>query len=212
MMEDSKKGMNFMEKEKISLLIATTSKDKIEGIKNAFLQYFPKEKFEIKIYSGKTESGVAEQPFGNDTYQGAYNRIKNIREKYKKMLDEQEIDVDYYVSCEAGIDDTNKVIIDGKVTTLFASEQVVCIYSEKQDLYSFGKSSSWTIPEKHIEEIKNSNLDKYLRARGCTGLQDVGDGKYVSRETAVMEGTKSAIASSCFIKRCEKIKEEYEKI
>ena len=200
-----------MEKEKIILLIATTSTDKIEGIRKAFSQYFPEEEFEIKIYSGKTESGVPDQPFGNDTYQGAYNRINNTREKYGKILKKQGIDIDYYVSCEAGIDDTNKVIINGVVTNLFASEQVVCIYNEKQNSYSFGKSSSWTIPEKDIEEIKKTNLDKYLRARGCTGLQDVGDGKYDSREKAVMEGTKSALASSCFIKRCERIKQEPER-
>ena len=200
-----------MKKEKITLLIATTSEDKIEGIRNAFLQYFPKEEFEIKIYSGKAESGVPDQPFGNDTYQGAYNRINNIRNKYERTLKEQGISIVYYVSCEAGIDDTNKVIIDGKVSTIYASEQVICIYSEKQDTYSFGKSSSWTIPEKETEEIKKTNLDQYLRARGCTGLQDVGDGKNNSRAISVMEGTISAIASSFFIKRCERVKQEYEK-
>lgn len=79
-----------MEKEKINLIIATTSKDKIDGIREAFLQYFPEEQFEIKIYSGKAESGVPEQPFGNDTYQGAYNRINNIRKKYEKKLENKE--------------------------------------------------------------------------------------------------------------------------
>lgn len=199
-----------MEKEKITLLIATTSEEKIKGIRDAFLQYFPEEKYEIKIYSCKAESGVPDQPFGNDTYQGAYNRINNIRKKHEKMLEEQGINIDYYVSCEAGIDDTNKVIIDGKVSKLYSSEQVVCIYSEKQDMYSFGKSSSWTIPEKDIEEIKNTNLDLYLRKRGCTCTQDVGDGKYNSRAKSVMEGTKSAIASSYFVKRCEIVEQKDE--
>lgn len=77
-----------------------------------------------------------------DTYQGAYNRIDNIKKQYEKIFKEQNIVVDYYVSCEAGIDDTNKVIIDEKLMNLYSSEQVVCIYNEKQDLYSFGKSSS----------------------------------------------------------------------
>lgn len=74
-----------MEKEKITLVIATTSEDKIEGIRRGFLEYFPKEEFEIKIYSGKIESGVPDQPFGNDTYQGAYNRIDNIKKQYEKV-------------------------------------------------------------------------------------------------------------------------------
>ena len=199
-----------MEKQKITLAIATTSKDKIEGIRRAFRQYFPEEEFEIKIYSSKTESGVPDQPFGNDTYQGAYNRVNNIKEKYKKVLEDQGIDIDYYISCEAGIDDTNKAIVNGKVTTLYSSEQVVCIYSKEQDSYSFGKSSSWTIPAKDIEEIKNTDLDQYLRKMGCTGLQDVGDGKYETRADAVMEGTKSAIASSLFIERCDKAKQNHE--
>lgn len=199
-----------MEKEKLVLLIATTSEDKIRGIKEAFLHYYPEKEFEIEIYSGKTESRVPDQPFGNDTYQGAYNRINNIREKYKEKLNKLGIDIDYYIACEAGIDDTNKVIIDEKVVDLYASEQVVCIYDEKKDTYSFGKSSSWIIPEKDIEEIKRTNLDQYLRRRGCTGLQDVGDGKYVSRATAVMESTKSAIASNRFIERCKMIDKHME--
>lgn len=201
-----------MEKERITLIVATTSEDKIEGIKRGFLEYFSKEEFEIKIYSGKTESGVAEQPFGNDTYQGAYNRIENIKKQYEEILKEQNIVVDYYVSCEAGIDNTNKVMVDGKLINLYSSEQVVCIYNEKQDLYSFGKSSSWTIPENDIQKIRETNLDQYLKTRGCTSLKDVGDGKYVSRATAVMEGTKSAIASNLFMQICEKEKPEDERI
>ena len=199
-----------MEKQKITLAIATTSKDKIDGIRKAFRQYLPEEEFEIKIYSSKTESDVPNQPFGNDTYQGAYNRINNMKEKFKEILKEQGIDVDYYVSCEAGIDDTNKAVVNGKITTIYASEQVVCIYNPKQDSYSFGKSSSWTIPEEDIEEIKNKDLDQYLKKRGCTGLQEVGNGKYGTRSDAVMEGTKSAIASGLFIERCYKAKQNHE--
>lgn len=185
-------------KKNITIVIATTSNDKIEGIKEAFLQYFPESEFEIKIYSGKAESGVPEQPFGNDTYQGAYNRINNIREKYETVLKEQGISADYYVSCEAGIDDTNKTIIKGKVTSIYASEQIVCIYTPKSDLYSFGKSSAWTIPDDDIEEIKSTDLDQYLRRRHCSGLHDVGDGRYISRKEAVRQGATSAIASIFF--------------
>lgn len=198
-----------MEKEKITILIATTSKDKIEGITKAYIHYFPKDNYEIKIYSGKAKSDVPDQPFGNDTYQGAYNRINNIKEKCKELLKEKEINIDYYVSCEAGIDDTNKVIVDGKLKTLYASEQIVCIYNSKQDMYSFGKSSSWTIPEEDIEEIKRSNLDQYLKNKGCNGLNDIGDGKYISRENAIVEATKSAIASGCFVERCNKIQQKH---
>ena len=197
-----------MEKKRLNIVIATTSEDKIAGIKDAFTQFYPEEAFELKIYSNKTESGVPDQPFGNDTYQGTINRINNIREKYEQQLKEQGINVDYYVSCEAGIDDTNKTVINGKVSTLYASEQVVCIYNPNNDSYTFGKSSSWTLPSQDIEEITNTDLDKYLRKRGCTGLHDVGDGRYISRRDAVMEGTRSAIASSLFIERRNKFEQD----
>ena len=130
-----------MKKKELVIVIATLSNDKIEGIKDAFSEYFPKEEFEIKIFSSKTGSGVLEQPFGNDTYEGAYNRINNVKEKYKDILAERKIKVDYYVSCEAGIDNTNQIIIKGTVTPLYASEQVVCIYNPEKDSYSFGKNN-----------------------------------------------------------------------
>lgn len=199
-----------MERQKIIIVIASTSEDKIEGIKEAFLKYYPKENYEIKIYSSKAESGVPEQPFGDDTYLGAYNRINNVKEKYEAQLKEKGILVDYYVSCEAGIDNTNKVFQKGKFIPLYVSEQIVCVYEPKTDKYFFGKSSSWTIPQEDIKEIEDTNLDKYLRKRNCTGLHDVGDGKYISRKDAIREGTESAIVSLCFQKRCDKIKQESE--
>lgn len=190
-----------MEKQKITIVVATTSEDKINGIKDAFSVYFPEGEFELKIYSSKTESNVSEQPFGNDTYQGAYNRIENIRKKYEESLENQGIRVDYYVSCEAGIDDTNTVIIKGVKKQIYSSEQIVCIYNPENDSCFFGKSSSWSLPEKDVKEIEKTNLDQYLRKRKCTGLQDVGNGRYITRKDAIKEATMAALASSLFIER-----------
>ena len=192
--------------ETITLVIGTTSEDKIQGIKEGFLQYFPKESYDIKIYSSNAESDVSNQPFGNETYQGAYNRITNIRKKYEEDINRQKISVNYYVSCEAGIDDTNKISLNGNIIPIYSSEQIVCIYNPENDSYYFGKSSSWTIPNEDIEEIKNTGLDQYLRNMGCTGLHDVGNGNYITRKDAVMEGTRSAIATMLFL---EKHKEKH---
>lgn len=199
-----------MAKQRITIVIATTSEDKIEGILDAFKKYYPEDEYEIKVYSSKTDSKVPDQPFGNDTYQGAYNRINNAREKYEEALRNQGINVNYYVSCEAGIDDSNRVVINNKLTQLFASEQVVCIYDAQKDSYAFGKSGSWMIPTEDIEEIKKTDLDQYLRKRECTGLQDVGDGKYITRKDAVMEGTLSAIASGRFVERRDRVQKKAE--
>lgn len=197
-----------MNKKRIVVIIATTSEDKIEGIREAFTIFFQNEEYEIKIYSSKVDSNVSEQPFGNDTYQGAYNRIENARKKYREPLKEQGITANYYVSCEAGIDDTNRIVINGESKTIYASEQIVCIYNVGKDSYSFGKSSSWTIPEKDIEIIKDEGLDQYLRKRECSGLHDVGDGSYITRKDAVREGACSAIASELFKERCTRVEQK----
>ena len=47
---------------------------------NALLKAFPG--YEINIYPIKSESGVDEQPFGKDIYEGAKNRINYVKEKY----------------------------------------------------------------------------------------------------------------------------------
>ena len=80
----------------MKLAIATKSLDKIEGIKIALSRFFVLNESEIKIYATPIESGGSEQPFGDETYQGAQNRTNNIIEKFPNM--------DYYISCEAGID------------------------------------------------------------------------------------------------------------
>lgn len=162
--------------------IATTSEAKIEGIKAAFKHFFPESK--IEVYPKKTKSGVDDQPFGKETSKGALNRLNNLT----NILKEENISVDYYVSCEAGIDNES---IPGE----YFSEQVVCIYSKECKKSFFGKSSSWSIPSQDIQEIIDTDLDQYLRKRGCTGLQDVGNGKYITRSTAVKEGVEAALAS-----------------
>lgn len=200
-----------MKKPRLRIVIATTSQDKIEGIKEAFYEFFPRKQFDLGIYAGKTESNVPEQPFGNDTYQGAINRIENIRKKYEEFLKEHNMTVDYYVSCEAGIDDTHKVIIKGKEQILYASEQIVCIFNPEDELYSFGKSSSWTIPQKDIKEIKENSLDKYLKNRECKGLQDIANGQYITRKEAIKQGAISALASSYFVERNARMNKEKNK-
>ena len=191
-------------KKNINVVIATKSQDKINGIKEALLDYYPADQYTIQIFFGGAESNVADQPFGNETYQGAVNRVNNIKSQMDKRLKSQGISVDYYIGCEAGIDNTNAVVVNGKVVPLYASEQVVCVHRTSDNEYYFGKSSSWTIPAKDIPEINNTDLDRYLRNRGCTGLQDVGACKYITRKDAVKEGTKAAIASALFMDRCRK--------
>lgn len=197
-----------MNKKTITVVIATKSEDKINGIKEALLDYYPADQYTMQIFFGGTESNVSDQPFGNETYQGAVNRVNNIKNQMDEQLKSKGISVDYYIGCEAGIDNTNAVVVNGKVVPLYASEQVVCVHRTSDNEYYFGKSSSWTIPEKDITEITNTDLDKYLRNRGCTGLHDVGAGRYITRKDAVKEGTSAAIATALFMDRCRKYEQQ----
>lgn len=175
--------------------IATTSTAKISGIKAAFEHFFPEIK--IEVYPRETKSGVSAQPFGKETSKGALNRLSNLGD----ILHNEDISFDYYVSCEAGID--NQSILGE-----YFSEQVVCIYSKETHKVFFGKSSSWSIPSDDIQEIIDTDLDQYLIKRGCTGLQDIGNGKYITRSTAVEEGVKAALASEINYVKSKELQEQ----
>lgn len=75
---------------------ATTNPAKIQAILQAFNEIFGEGSCHIESVS--VESGVPEQPFGNDeTRAGARNRVTNARAASP--------DADFWVAIEAGIDD-----------------------------------------------------------------------------------------------------------
>ena len=80
----------------MKVAIATTSTEKIAGVIEAISRFFNVKESEIELFSMAVESGVPEQPFGDETYQGALNRANGIRKAFKEM--------DFYISCEAGIE------------------------------------------------------------------------------------------------------------
>lgn len=113
----------------MKVAIATNSEDKINGIVLAFSRFFSIEKTEIEVFNCSVDSGVSSQPFDDDIYKGALNRVNNIIDSFV---------ADFYVSCEAGIE-----------TFLgnYFNVQVICIYDKTQK-YTFGKSAGWQIPAK----------------------------------------------------------------
>ena len=156
--------------------IATNSIDKINGIKQAFTRFFQIEGIDVEVIHRSVDSGVTEQPFNEETYLGALNRVNNL-------IDLE--NADFYVSCEAGIE---------KFLGRYFNVQVVCIYDKKTQGYSFGKSAGWQIPSDDIEVIKNINLDTYLRNKGFNCLEDVLGQNY-SRTNAIAQATEHALAS-----------------
>ena len=82
---------------KIRIAIATKNTEKILGIQSAFLRFLRINEEELEVITCVVPSGVSEQPFNEETYKGAINRLENLKGCVEKA--------DFYVSCEAGIEE-----------------------------------------------------------------------------------------------------------
>ena len=161
----------------LKVAIATASREKIDGITKAISRFYNLELPEIEICYASVESGVPSQPFNEETYEGALNRVNSIRKKFKEM--------DLYISCEAGIESTFKQ---------YFNVQVICIFEKKSQMYFWGKSAGWQIPSSDIEIIKATTLDAYLRGKGITSIEELL-GTSNSRSSAIAQATELALAS-----------------
>lgn len=158
------------------IAIATNSMDKIDGITMAFKRFFQIGDAELGVVHCSVDSDVPEQPFNDETYLGAVNRVNYLIPS---------IYADYYVSCEAGIE----CFLDN-----YFNVQVICIYDNKNKKYYYGKSSGWQVPTTDITEVKSIGLDKYLRNKGYTCLEDVLGLDY-SRAYTIMQATEHALCT-----------------
>lgn len=128
----------------MKILMGTKNPGKIEGARQAFEKYF--ENVEIEGISVESEVGV--QPVNEEIFQGAKNRIKNL----KTYAKENNIEVDYYIASEAGI--TNLL---GEWIDINAA-----VIEDKNGLVSVGTSQGFEIPEKYVEEVKETELGKLM--------------------------------------------------
>ena len=157
--------------------IATNSIEKINGIKLAFSRFFKVEESSIEFFFKRVDSGVHEQPFNEETYQGALNRVNTLIKNSEKA--------DFFVSCEAGIES----FMDN-----YLNVQIVCIYDNESKNYLWGKSAGWQVPTEHIERIKNNNLNNYLLSEGITCIEELLGPDY-SRAKVVAQASEFALAS-----------------
>ena len=128
----------------MKILMGTKNPGKIEGARQAFAKYFDN----IEIEGIAVESNVGAQPVNEEILQGAKNRIKNLKE----YANNNNIKADFYIASEAGITnllgewiDINAVIIE-----------------DSKGFQSIGTSQGFPIPDKYIEEIKQTELGKVM--------------------------------------------------
>ena len=128
----------------MKILMGTKNPGKIEGARQAFEKYF----VDIEIEGIPVESEVSNQPVNEEIFQGAKNRVKNL----KKYAKEKNVKPDFYVASEAGITnllgdwiDINAVVIENA-----------------EGYQSVGTSQGFPIPEKYVKEIQETELGKVM--------------------------------------------------
>jgi inosine/xanthosine triphosphatase len=75
----------------MKILVGSTNPVKVQAVKEAFSRFFKG----VEVVGRKVDSGVPDQPFGDDTFRGARNRA------YALMKDR----ADFYVGLEGGVMD-----------------------------------------------------------------------------------------------------------
>ena len=128
----------------MKVIIATENPAKIKGATQAFAEYFK----EFEIEGIGTSSDVSEEPVNEEIYQGANNRIKNL----KKIAEEQGKEADYYIAVESGI--TNQL---GEWIILS-----IAVIEDKEGVKSWGVSPGFPVPQKYVQEIIETDLGKVM--------------------------------------------------
>ena len=161
----------------MKILIGTKNPGKIQGAKEAFEKYFDN----VQIEGIAVNSEVGDQPFNQEILQGAKNRVKNL----KKYAKENQLEPDFYISSEAGITNSLGEWID-----------INCaVIEDSKGFQSVGTSQGFPIPNKYIEEIKETELGKVMDK--IFSGKDLGKGKggisYLTKdEVSRIDLTKNA--------------------
>lgn len=128
----------------MKVLIATKNAGKIEGARRALSHYFS----DVEIEGLPVESNVGEQPVNNDIYNGAKNRVRNL----KKYANDNNISADLYLSIESGI---NNSLGRWMITN-------IAVIEDNGTFESYGTSPSFPVPENLVEDIINTDLSKVM--------------------------------------------------
>ena len=128
----------------MKVLIATQNKGKIEGAKRAFEKFFD----DVEVVGISASSDVPEQPVNEETWQGAKNRVKNL----KAFAKENNIDADYFVSIESGMMNSlgSWMIVN------------IAVVEDKNGLESVSSSPGFPVPERLVEKIKEIGFGQVM--------------------------------------------------
>ncbi len=128
----------------MKVLVATKNKGKIEGAKRALENYFNN----IEIIGIPVKSDVSEQPVNDEIYNGAKNRVKNL----KKYAKENNLVADLYLGIESGI--TNAL---GRwmITN-------IAVIEDNNNFESYGTSPSFPVPDGLVQDVIDTDLSQVM--------------------------------------------------
>ena len=151
--------------------VGTAKLTKAEAIKEAFERYFT----DVEVIVIDVSSGVPRQPVNEEVFQGAKNRIEELRKGDR---------YDYIVACEGGL-----IYQYGH----WFNVQVVMVEA-KDGKSGFGISQGFEVPSKYIEEIRATSiskvLDRIFDGKGGVRMLTKSD---TTRKDLIREGTIMAL-------------------
>ncbi len=142
----------------MKILIGTKNIGKIEGAKQAFEKYFRN----VEIEGIQVSSEVGDQPINEEIFEGAKNRVKNVKEYAKN----HNIEADFYIASEAGI--TNLL---GEWIDINAA-----VVEDNNGFQTIGSSQGFQIPEKYVKEIIDTELGKVMDKLFSKNNLNIGKG------------------------------------
>ena len=128
----------------MKVLIATKNQGKIEGAKKALDHYFK----DIEIVGISVESEVPDQPLNKEIYNGAKNRVRNLK-NYAKV---NHIKADLFLGIESGIND---LLGRWMITN-------VAVIEDNKDFESYGTSPSFPVPDNLVQKVLDTNLSEAM--------------------------------------------------
>ena len=130
-------------------IIATNNADKIQGASKALNRFFES----VEVVGIPMPSNVGEQPVNEETYLGAKNRVKNLKQYCKHTG----IDADLFLAIETGI---CNFWGEWAITN-------VAIVEDAKNFNSFGTSPSFPVPKHLVNKIIETNLAHVINDIFC---------------------------------------------
>lgn len=128
----------------MKILIATKNQGKIEGAKKALEHYFK----DVEIQGIAVNSNVSDQPVNKEIYEGAKNRVKNLKQYAK----ENHISADLFLGIESGIND---LLGKWMITN-------IAVIEDNANFESYGTSPSFPVPDNLVQKVLETNLSEAM--------------------------------------------------